>query len=198
MLFSTKLSRLYLSLLFVFFVWCGPKRCSSLQDIPAEEQLRSYIDLAVNIIRIEQRDELEALTTGEFKDSLTALSEEAFKESYLNRRYEFEEFELIGKTETEPQKEVEIEYRVKFKTWLIGEDKARAPVQEITSIATLKYSQGHWAVAAIKPLDTNFNWDVGLPLDGVSTKGVMPDEPASGPANVETDPPSQEGGDGAL
>ncbi|MEY2988318.1 MAG: hypothetical protein RJB13_1839 [Pseudomonadota bacterium] len=187
MLVSTKLSRLCLSILFFVFVGCGPRRCSSLSDIPPEEQLRSYIDLAVNITRIEQRDELEGLTTGDFKDSLSALSAEAFKESYLDRRYEFDEFEILGQTEVETKKELQIEYRVKFRTWITGEDKTRAPVQEITSIATLKYVQGQWAVASIKPTDTSFNWDVGLPLDGVSTKGVIQDVPELEKTSVEAE-----------
>ena len=203
MLFSTQSSRLFLTVLFLFFVGCGPKRCNSLSDIPPEEQLRTYIDLAVNIIRMEQREELEGLTTGEFKDSLTALSAEAFKSSYLDRRYEFDEFEFLQKTEIEPKKEVQIEYRVKFRTWITGEDKTRAPVQEITSVATLKYSQGQWAIADIKPTDTNFNWDVGLPLDGVLTRGVLLDEPEAesepeldaqaDPSNAEKDSQSQDG-----
>lgn len=176
MLPQTRLSRLFLLALFVLFVGCGPKRCGGQDNIPPEEQLRNYIDLAVNITRLEQREELETLTTGEFRDTLTSLSEEAFKQSYLDRRYEFDEFEIIGNTEVEPKKEIQIEYRVKFRSWVTGEDKTRAPVQDVKSVATLKYSQGQWSIASIRPVDTNFNWDVGLPLDGVSTKGVLMDD----------------------
>jgi hypothetical protein len=193
MLFQTKLRRLFLSVLFVFFVGCGPKKCGALTDVAPEDQLRNYIDLAVNIITVEQREELEGLTTGELKDTLTSLSADAFKVSYLDRRYEFDEFEILGKTEIEANKTTEIEYRVKFRSWLTGEDKTRAPVQEIKSIATLKYTQGHWAIAEIKPIDTDFNWDVGLPLDGVSTRGVILDEPGQDVLSIETDAQMQEG-----
>lgn len=176
MLLQTRLSRLFLLVLFALFAGCGPKQCGGQDNIPPEEQLRNYIDLAVNITRLEQREELETLITGEFRDTLTSLSDEAFKLSYLDRRYEFDEFEITGNTEIEPKKEIQLEYRVKFRSWMTGEDKTRAPVQEVKSVATLKYSQGQWSIASIKPVDTNFNWDVGLPLDGVSTKGVLMDD----------------------
>ena len=150
-------------------------------DVSAEEQLRSYIDLAVNITRMDQREELESFTTGEFRDHITSASPEAFKESYLNRRFEFDEFEVTSKKEVDPQREVHLEYRVKFRSWLTGEDKARSPSQDVKSLAVMKYTNGQWAIASIKPLDSSYNWDVGLPMDGVSTQGITPDSPVIDP-----------------
>lgn len=174
-------TRLLILLGAVLFVGCGPVRCGKREDVAAEEQLRNYIDLAVNITRMDQREELESFTTGEFRDQLTSSSVEAFKKSYLERRYVFEVFEVTNKTEVEAGREVQLEYRVKFRSWLTGEDKARAPVQEVSSIATMKYTNGHWAIASIKPVNSEFNWDVGLPLEGVSTQGVTESSPVVDP-----------------
>ncbi|MEN9810982.1 MAG: hypothetical protein RLZZ488_2549 [Pseudomonadota bacterium] len=174
-------SRLLILLGAVFFVGCMPVRCGKREDVAAEEQLRNYIDLAVNITRMDQREELESYTTGEFRDQLTSSSVESFKRSYLERRYEFEVFEVTNKTEVEAGREVQLEYRVKFKSWLTGEDKARAPVQEVSSVAIMKYTNGHWAIASIKPLNSEYNWDVGLPLEGISTQGVNENSPVVDP-----------------
>ncbi|MEY3903422.1 MAG: hypothetical protein RL189_2728 [Pseudomonadota bacterium] len=174
-------SRLLLLLGALIFVGCMPVRCSKREDVAAEEQLRNYIDLAVNITRMDQREELESFTTGEFRDQLTSSSPESFKKSYLERRYEFEVFEVTNKTEIEAGREVQLEYRVKFKSWLTGEDRTRAPVQEVNSLATMKYTNGHWAIASIKPLNSEYNWDVGLPLEGVSTQGVTENSPVVDP-----------------
>lgn len=165
----------------LIFVGCGPAQCGKRVDVSPEEQLRSYIDLAVNITRMDQREELESFTTGDFKDQITSASAEVFKRSYLERRYEFDEFEVTNTTEVNPKKEVNIEYRVKFRSWLTGEDKTRVPAQDIKSLAVLKYTNGQWAIASIRPLDTTFNWDFGLPLDNVSTKGVTVDSPVVDP-----------------
>ena len=176
----------------IFFVGCGPTQCGKRVDVSPEEQLRSYIDLAVNITRMDQREELENFTTGEFKDQITSASAEVFKRSYLDRRYEFDEFEVTNKTEVNPKKEVHLEYRVKFRSWLTGEDKTRVPAQDIKSLAVLKYTNGQWAIASIRPLDTTFNWDFGLPLDNVSTKGVTVDSPVVDPY-AETPPQDAQG-----
>jgi hypothetical protein len=182
---------LFLSLF--MFVGCGPRSCSQRSDISAEEQLRSYIDLAVNITRSEQREDLESLTTGEFRDQLASNSPEAFKKAYLDRRYEFEEFEVTGRSDVVPEKEVELEYRVKFRSWMSGEDRSRAPMQEIKSLARMKYTRGQWAIAAIRPIDTQYNWDVGLPMAGVSTNDMPPESgqsesPASAPQTAPVAP----------
>jgi hypothetical protein len=175
-----------LAVCFFLVSGCGPVRCGARVDIAPEEQLRSYIDLAVNITRMEQREDLENLTTGEFRDNLTSSSPEAFKKAYLDRRFEFEVFEVTSKAEVEAGREVQLEYRVKFRSWLTGEDKKRAPLQEMKSLATMKYTHGQWAIASIKPLDTDFNWDVGLPLEGVSTQGITPDSPVVDPYAEES------------
>lgn len=192
--------RLSLLLGLLVFAGCGPRSCSPKSDISAEEQLRSYIDLAVNITRTEQREDLESLTTGEFRDQLSSTSPEAFKKAYLDRRYEFEEFEILGRSEVVPERELELEYRVKFRSWVTGEDRTAAPMLEIKSLARMKYTNGQWAIASIRPIDTEYNWDVGLPMAGVSTKDLPPEDPspevspaASDAAPVSPDPQSNSG-----
>jgi hypothetical protein len=177
---------LYLVSLFFIFVGCGPTRCGSRVDVAPEDQLRNYIDLAVNITRIEQREELESLTTGEFREQLTSISPEDFKKAYLDRRYEFEVFEVTSKNEIEPGREMLLEYRVKFRSWVVGEDKTRAPQQETKSAAKMLYTNGQWAIASIQPADAEYNWDIGLPLEGVSTQGVTPESPVVDPFDSQT------------
>lgn len=160
---------------------------------PPENQLHRYIELAVNVTRMEQREELESLTTGEFRDQLSSASPEAFKRSYLDRRYKFDDFEVTGKTVVRPDKEIHLEYRVKFTTWLSGEDGSRAPEQDIRSVAIMNYTNGQWAIASIRPLDTSFNFEFGLPLEGVSTEGVNVDSPVADPY-AEVDSQNQGGG----
>ncbi|NBW80762.1 hypothetical protein EBR21_03315 [bacterium] len=176
-----------LAVCFFLVSGCGPVRCGARVDISPEDQLNNYITLAVNITRMDQREELENLTTGEFRDHLTSSSPEAFKKAYLDRRYDFDAYEVISKSEVEAGREIQLEYRMKFRTWLTGEDNKRAPVQEIRSLATMKYTNGQWAIASIKPLDSEYNWDVGLPLEGVSTQGITPDSPVVDPYAEEAD-----------
>jgi hypothetical protein len=178
---GSPLRRIQLFVWILILVGCGPSRCRARSDVPPEEQLRAYLDLAVNITRMDQREELESYTTGAFLDNLSSASPEAFKKNYLDRRYEFEIFEVTGKSEVEPKKEIRLEYRVKYKTWLSGEDKTRSPVQEVRSIATMKYINGQWVIAEVTPVDSEYSWEVGLPMEGVSTEGVTPDSPVVNP-----------------
>jgi hypothetical protein len=163
---------------------CSLRGCSSSrEDIPPEEQLHSYIQSAVNVTRPEQRQDLIDLTTGALKAGLVNATEETFKRAYIDKKYDFKEFQIIQRKDAPGGKETQIDFKLVYKAWSAGETAERAPLTETTNRATLVYEHGQWAISKVESLGTNFEWDVGLPMDGVKTEGITPETP---PVEVET------------
>ena len=157
-------------------IGCTMRSCSSRKDISPEDQLHSYINTAVNITTPEERDSLLSLTSGELKRSISAATEEAFKTAYIDKKYDFRGFEIVERRDIEPEKVVELDFRLNYKSWAAGEEPELVPFVETLNRAKLVYEQGRWAIANVQSLETSFDWEVGLPLDNVDTTGVSPDD----------------------
>jgi hypothetical protein len=165
--------------LFVFsavLLGCTARGCTGArQDIPPEEQLHSYINAAVNVTKAEQRAELVDLTTGPLKAALINASAQSFKRAYIDKKYDFRNFEIIQRKDAPGGKETQLDFKLVYKSWNAGETADRAPVVETSNRATLIYEHGQWAIEKVDSLGSNFEWDVGLPMDAVSTEGVDPE-----------------------
>ena len=171
----------FLTLSFCTLVFTGCiKSCSKIQDIPPEEQLYKYISTAVNVTKLDQRQDLIDLTTGTLKSALVNATDDSFKKAYLDRRYDFKAFEILERKDVQIGKEVNIEFKLIYKSWLPGEYPEKLPVTEIINRATLVYEYGRWAIAKVASLNTHFEWQEGLPTN-VSTAGI---NDATAPAEV--------------
>ena len=155
---------------------CSIRGCTQVTDIPPEDQLHSYISLAVNVTRPEQKQDLLDFTTGELKSSLNGATEDTFKRAYIDRKYDFKSFEILERKDVPGKKEVTIDFKLVYKSWNAGESPERAPLVETKNRATLDYQNGQWAISKVESQGSNFEWDVGLPMDNVSTQGVKPED----------------------
>lgn len=162
---------------------CTVQRCSSKRDIPPEDQLHAYISRAVDVTRPDQRQELVDLTTGSLRSAIVNASEESFKRAYIDKRYDFKNFEIVARRDVEPGRRVEIDFKLTYKSWSPGEQPDRIPLTETVNRAILEYDLGHWALASVESLTTSMDWEVGIPLEGVSTHGVSPEDP---PKEIES------------
>lgn len=172
-----------LALAAFLFVGCTMRSCSDKRDIPPEDQLHAYVSRAVDVTKLEQRQELIDLTTGPLRSALVNASDESFKRAYIEKRYDFKAFEILERRDVDPGRRVEIDFKLVYRTWNSGEQPDRVPLSETLNRATLEYDYGHWALASVESLKSSMDWDVGLPLDNVSTEGVNPEDP---PVEVES------------
>jgi hypothetical protein len=154
----------YLLLLTGMLLGCGIGSCTKRQDIPPEDQLHTYITRAVNIVDAAQRKDLVDMSTGPLKSALVGASEETFRRAYIERKYDFRGFEIIGRKDVEDRKETLIDFKLIYKSYLPGEEPKLIPVTETTNRATLIYEHGRWAIAKVESLETNFEWENGLPV----------------------------------
>ncbi len=176
--FSQLLRRaILLSCCLLLIVGCSMRGCSSKSDVPPEEQLHNYINTAVNITSIEEKQELIDLTTGELRRAISGADQEAFMKAYVEKKYDFRGFEIVERRDIEAEKVIEIDFRLNYKSWSAGEEPDLVPFVETLNRAILSYEYGHWAISNVQSLESSFDWEVGLPLDNVDTTGVSPDDP---------------------
>ena len=163
---------------------CSMRGCTGeTKDIPPEDQLHSYISMAVNVTLPEQREELVSLTTGALKSALVNASEESFKKAYIDKKYDFKTFEIVSRKDNPDSKEIELDFKLVYRSWHAGEPPDRAPLLETVNRANMVYDHGQWALSRVESLSSSFEWEVGLPMDGVSTTGVKPEDP---PVEIES------------
>jgi hypothetical protein len=170
-------SKLFLASL-LLLVGCSMQKCGggAYGDISPEDQLHSYITTAVNVTKPEQKEDLLNLTSGPLRAALVNTTPESFKKAYIDKKFDFKTFEIINRKEGASSKEVLIEFRLKYKSWNAGENSERMPIVETTNRATMFYEKGQWNIYRVESQGTNFDWEIGLPLDDVSSAGVKPED----------------------
>jgi hypothetical protein len=173
----------------LILVGCSMRGCSGYdKDIPPEDQLHSYITAAVNVTKPENKQDLVDLTTGALQAAIINASDETFKKAYIDKKYDFKNFEIIQRKDKEDGKETEIDFKLTYRSWNAGEAGERAPIVQTNNRATLEYHRGQWALSKVESLGSQFEWQVGLPMDDVSTKGVTPED-----APIEVESSRQQG-----
>ena len=104
-------------LLFLYISICSSctKSCSdSKQTEAAEQVLRSYMELAFSLNKIEDKENLIKLTGGELKVAIASASSQNFKEAYLSQRYSLDGFSIIERRDLTPIKTM-ITYQLQYK-----------------------------------------------------------------------------------
>lgn len=165
--------------------------CSRGDDIPPEEQLHTYISQAVNVTKNADRQELINRTSGNLKSALVNMSDEAFKRAYIEKKYDFRTFEIIERKDL-GEKEVTIDFRLQYKAWNSGERPERSPLIDTRNRAYLVYELGHWAIAKVESLQSDFEWEEGLPMDDVKGEELKPGEEPKTIESSREEPPAGE------
>jgi len=151
---------------------CEGKR----EGLPPEKVVESYLNTALNMRRVEQREELLQFTTGRLKEALASASEETIKSAYVNRHYEIESYAVIERRDRTPR-ETEITFRLRYKD--LGTADARptdtksAPtVQTENSVALIK-EKGAWFIRDVVGAKTSIDFPVSQENEIRAKPGVV-------------------------
>ncbi len=163
-------------LLLAFLQSC-PNSCSKPTEPTPEDQLHSYIESAVNIQNISQKDDLISFTTGDLKAALVNANNEAFERAYILRRYQVSQYEVLDRKDIDP-KNITLEFSLTYKSWLPPQNPETSPITQVKNRASLVYDNGHWAVSKVESLTTNFIWENGILIqnDPVSAEQLKESE----------------------
>jgi hypothetical protein len=161
---------------------CGHQR----ESMAPEKVVESYLNTALNMKSVSEREDLMQYTTGRLKEALASASEETIKNAYVNRHYELESYAVIERRDRTPR-ETEITFRLKYKDLGTAEtrpaDSKSAPtVQTENSVALLK-EKGVWFIRDVVGAKTSIDFPVSQENEIRAKPGVITE-----PGTAETTP----------
>lgn len=109
------------------------KLCSkSHEDLDPVEVVEQYLDIALNMTSLEQRDDLLQFTTGALHESIAKASDETLTEAYINKSYKLNRYSVVERRDRTPR-ETEITFELVYREFT-KDDKT--PKEAIPLIST--------------------------------------------------------------
>lgn len=88
---------------------CGIKR----KDMTPEQVVEAYLDVALNMKDVSERDDLLEFTTGNLKMAIESSPEEKIKVAYIDRKYEILNYSVVERRDRTPR-ETEITFQLTY------------------------------------------------------------------------------------
>ena len=86
----------------------------TLADYSPEEIVEQYLNVALNMESVIERQRLLALTTGALYEAIEGATEDELQEAYLSRKYQLESFYIKERDDLTPR-ETKITFVLKYK-----------------------------------------------------------------------------------
>ena len=90
--------------------FCGANR----SEQSPEQVVEGYLDVALNMTDVNQRDKLLQFTTGNLKQAIASVSDETIRRAYIDRKYEILSYAVIERRDRTPR-ETEITFQLSYK-----------------------------------------------------------------------------------
>ena len=138
------------------------------RDMTAEEVVEAYLQIALNIESIEEKQDLLELTTGDLEAAIAGTTEETFAAAYIDRKYTLDSYSLIERRDRTPR-ETEITFQLQYLDHLdaaqAGEAKAKnkkesgAKVTTENTVSVIK-EKDRWLIREVIGAKTTFDFPV--------------------------------------
>lgn len=136
------------------------KQCTGSGEIPAEKVVEIYLNIALNMEKVEQKNDLMHYTTGELKDALADASDETIIKAYIEKRYKINSFALVGRKDRTPA-ETEITYKLQYKELPEGSvDESLAVSVDTENTVVLVRENSRWLIREVVGNNTSFDFPV--------------------------------------
>lgn len=94
-------------------VGCTSMCSGSRKDMTAEEVVEAYLDIALNLTDVEQREYLLEYTTGNLRNAIEEASDEIIKTAYVQRKYTLNRYTVVERRDRTPR-ETEITFELEY------------------------------------------------------------------------------------
>ncbi|MBC7660593.1 MAG: hypothetical protein H7249_12925 [Chitinophagaceae bacterium] len=108
--------------LLCFFILIGcSKMCSSgREDMTPEQVVQTYLDISLNMTKVEQKQDLMKLTTGNLKNALVQAPDDIISAAFIKQNYKLERYSVVERRDRTPR-ETEITFLLTYRN--LGPDK---------------------------------------------------------------------------
>ena len=134
---------------------CG----NSHAEMSAEEVVEAYLDLALNMTSVDQRDQLLELTTGGLGAAIAAASVETIQKAYVDRKYNLKKYSLMERRDRTP-KETEITYELTYNELNGEKNPESAPLVKTENTVAVVKEKGAWYIRDILGNKTSIEFPV--------------------------------------
>lgn len=125
-----------------------------------EKVVESYLDIALNMNSLSQREDLLQYTTGRLKEAIAAASEETINNAYIKRRYKLETYSVVERRDRTPR-ETEITFRLKYQD--LGQNEVKvteAPTVTTENTVAVIKEKGAWYIRDVIGNKTSIDFPV--------------------------------------
>jgi hypothetical protein len=156
---------------------CGTDRAS----MPPEKVVESYLNVALNMRSVAERDALVQFTSGRLKEAILSATEEAILSAYVKRHYELETYSVVERRDRTPR-EAEITFRLKYKDLGVAEKRpsssTEAPTIQTENTVALIKEKGAWYIRDVIGAKTTIDFPVTAESQITAKAGQISPDPA--------------------
>jgi hypothetical protein len=150
-------------MLSVIFLFSCSKMCTGGREgMSPEEVVQAYLDISLNMDKLEQRKELVKLTTGNLKSAIEQASDETISKAFIKQNFKLEKYAVVERRDRTPR-ETEITFLLSYKN--LGPDKETKPedAPQITTENTLSVvrTEGAWYIRDVLGKKTSIDFALG-------------------------------------
>ena len=135
---------------------CGVKRST----MTPEQVVEAYLEVALNMHDVAERDALMEYTTGNLKAAIESASPETIKTAYVDRKYQILNYSVVERRDRTPR-ETEITFQLTYNDLGI-DDKAAKEAPKVTTentVAVVK-ENGLWMIRDVLGNKTSIDFPV--------------------------------------
>jgi hypothetical protein len=121
---------------------CGSNRGS----MTPEQVVEGYLDVALNMTEVSQRDRLLEFTTGNLKAAIEAAAPETIKTAYVDRKYKIISYSVVERRDRTPR-ETEITFQLTYNDLGVeGKEVKDAPKVTTENTVSVIREKGAWLI----------------------------------------------------
>lgn len=162
---------------------CGSNR----GNLTPEQVVEAYLDVALNMTEVAQRDRLIEYTTGNLKAAIESSSAETIKTAYVDRKYKIVSYSVVERRDRTPR-ETEITFQLTYNDLgLEGKDPKDAPTVTTENTVSVVREKGAWLIKDVLGNKTAIDFPVSeeSKITAKPGPGIDDEIPSTGIAEPE-------------
>ena len=145
----------------IFIVSCTRSCGKTRGDMTPDQVVEAYLDIALNMTEVSERDLLLEYTSGNLKEAIEGASDETIKRAYIERAYKISSYSVVERRDRTPR-ETEITFRLEYLD-LGAEGKTKeADAPKVTTENTVSVikSEGIWFIQDVMGNKTSIDFPI--------------------------------------
>jgi len=175
-------------LCFLFLIGCSKMCGSGREDMTPEQVVQTYLDISLNMTKVEQKQDLMKLTTGNLKNALVQAPDDIILSAFIKQNYKLERYSVIERRDRTPR-ETEITFLLTYRN--LGPDKKADPetAPKTTTENTLSVvkEDGAWYIRDVLGKKTSIDFLLDEEIKAAPGPGIDDPVPAEETAPADDD-----------